>query len=253
MLFTKPHHRRAAFFMVLLVRLGFIYFTTFFWSLVAKYHDQRYVISAFLAHSVWVLTWVFLSMPLLKCWSSLKARRLSAIEQMMKVSTGVPGKSEQINLDGLEKLESIAGIRISLAGAGAVASLAIPVIDVLDGVTGLLQYRVALPIQAANVYDALAIDDNDGLLFVLTANGIAEINLSSLPPSPAESKHLRAVMSRGKPNRGVAKGFAMSNTNQRQNQSARTDWLERPRLSRGGSFGVPNSGKRSQNNAGRAK
>ncbi|MGA7892388.1 MAG: hypothetical protein WCA49_04125, partial [Candidatus Sulfotelmatobacter sp.] len=38
-------------------------------------------------------------------------------------------------------------------------------IDVLDGVTGLLQYRVGLSIQAANVYDALAIDNTDGLLF----------------------------------------------------------------------------------------
>jgi DNA-binding beta-propeller fold protein YncE len=122
-------------------------------------------------------------------------------------------------------------------------------IDVLDGVTGLLQYRVALPIQAADVYDALAIDDKDGLLFVLTANGIAQINLGSLPPSPAESKHLRAVMSGGKPNRGFVNGFAMSNTNQQRNQSARTDWLQRPRLRRAGHLAVPNPGKDSRSDA----
>jgi hypothetical protein len=54
-------------------------------------------------------------------------------------------------------------------------------IDVHDTATGLLSYRVELPIQIANAYDALAIDNNDGLLFAITENGIAEVNLSSLP------------------------------------------------------------------------
>jgi DNA-binding beta-propeller fold protein YncE len=121
-------------------------------------------------------------------------------------------------------------------------------IDVLDGVTGLLQYRVALPIQAADVYDALAIDDKDGLLFVLTANGIAQVNLDALPPSPAESRRLRAVMSGGLPNRGVVKGSATSNTYKQQDQPLRTDWLHRPQLSRTGRLGVPNQAKRSRSN-----
>jgi hypothetical protein len=54
-------------------------------------------------------------------------------------------------------------------------------IDVHDGTTGLLLYRVALPVELADAYDALAIDNKDGLLFAITANGMAEINLSSLP------------------------------------------------------------------------
>lgn len=40
-------------------------------------------------------------------------------------------------------------------------------IDVHDGTTGLLLYRVALPIELADAYDALAIDNNDGLLLQL--------------------------------------------------------------------------------------
>lgn len=126
-------------------------------------------------------------------------------------------------------------------------------IDVLDGATGLLQYRVALPIQAANAYDALAIDDHDGLLFVLTADGIAQIDLSSLPPSLAESRQLRAVMSEGNPNRGFVAGFAKSNTNKSQDQFTRTGWLQRPRLRRASRLGVPNQGKHSPGNAGHAK
>lgn len=71
-------------------------------------------------------------------------------------------------------------------------------IDVHDATTGLLTYRVELPIEIANVYDALAIDDTDGLLFAITANGIAEINFSSLP-TPASTQprasHMRAQLS----------------------------------------------------------
>lgn len=109
--------------------LGFAYFTTFFWSLVATYHDQRYIVSAFLAHSLWALTWVFLSIPAITLWTSLKERRLSTIENLMKLNRSIPGKSEQLNLDGLEKLESLAGVRISLAGIGAVVSLILPLLQ----------------------------------------------------------------------------------------------------------------------------
>jgi hypothetical protein len=68
-------------------------------------------------------------------------------------------------------------------------------IDVHDAATGLLTYRVELPIQIANAYDALVIDSTDGLLFVITTSGISEISLSSLP-TPA-FKHPRILPARG--------------------------------------------------------
>ena len=70
-------------------------------------------------------------------------------------------------------------------------------VDEIDGTTGLLLYRVALPVQVANVYDAMAIDDPDGLLFMITENGIVQVNLSALPPVPADSRRLRALMRAG--------------------------------------------------------
>jgi hypothetical protein len=101
-------------------------------------------------------------------------------------------------------------------------------IDVLDGVTGLLQYRVALPVQAANVYDALAIDDKDGLLFVITANGMVQVDLGSLPASPVESRHLRGVMQAGKSQPANRPSVAASA--RRKGQASHFDWLARPRL-----------------------
>jgi hypothetical protein len=59
-------------------------------------------------------------------------------------------------------------------------------IDVLNGTTGLLQYRVALPFVAANVYDTLTVDGTDGSLFLITASGIERVSLSDLPQSTSK-------------------------------------------------------------------
>lgn len=99
-------------------------------------------------------------------------------------------------------------------------------IDVLDGLTGLLQYRVALPIQLPSVYDALAIDDKDGLLFVLTANGIAQVNLGSLPPRPA-SRHLRAAMMARKPEGNAGKRPPVSTASRAKGRCSQANWLAR--------------------------
>jgi streptogramin lyase len=95
-------------------------------------------------------------------------------------------------------------------------------IDVHNNATGLLAYRVALPIQIANVYDALAIDDTDGLLFTITSSGIAEINLSSLPvPSSFKARHSFKTLSTSHKTITTAK-----------EQSSQNIHFERPHLRR---------------------
>jgi hypothetical protein len=98
-------------------------------------------------------------------------------------------------------------------------------IDVHESTGGLLQYRVMLPLQAANVYDAMAIDDTDGLLFVITSNGIAQVNLSSLPVTSAQSHRMRAAISRSPASSEVVRSG-------RANRKAPKDWLGRPQLHR---------------------
>lgn len=94
-------------------------------------------------------------------------------------------------------------------------------VDVLDGTTGLLQYRVALPILIADVYDALTIDDADGLLFAITTTGISQISLGSLPANSSARRRSRDFV-------GIS-----SSTNSRNRFHARPGWtdsLQRPRL-----------------------
>jgi len=93
-------------------------------------------------------------------------------------------------------------------------------VDVLDAATGLLQYRVTLPIQIENVYDSLAIDNQDGLLFAITATGIAQLNLSSLSTNATAlrfARHQRSSSFRS-PQADVKKSHRTN------------EWLQRPKL-----------------------
>jgi streptogramin lyase len=93
-------------------------------------------------------------------------------------------------------------------------------IDVLDGTTGLLQYRVMLPIELSSVYDSLAIDDNDQLLFGITASGIVQLDLSSLPAANSFTRRI--------PRR--AKTASKPQSSRNPNRIRQEDLLNRPML-----------------------
>ncbi|HEV2395826.1 MAG TPA: IPT/TIG domain-containing protein [Candidatus Sulfotelmatobacter sp.] len=96
-------------------------------------------------------------------------------------------------------------------------------LDVLDGTTGLLRYRVALPIQIANVYDALAVDNADGLLFAITPTGVAKIDLTTLPSNSSKNSY-RTVKNRVSAKRVGHEG--------RRTGRMQPDWSRRPMLRR---------------------
>ena len=99
-------------------------------------------------------------------------------------------------------------------------------IDVHDGITGALKYRVVFPVQAAaNVYDALSIDDTDSLLFVITSNGIAQVQLTSLPTASAQSRKLKAAIFH-------SPGLPVHQNAPRTSRKAHENWLGRPQLHR---------------------
>jgi hypothetical protein len=100
-------------------------------------------------------------------------------------------------------------------------------VDILDGSTGLLKNRVQVPIQLANVYDALALDNADNLLFAITSTGIAEVNLQSLETMSGRRAGPRRVLGnvqRRHPLAGVTNATA-------------TNFLQRPRLRRSSKVG----------------
>jgi hypothetical protein len=54
-------------------------------------------------------------------------------------------------------------------------------IDMLDGDTGRLLYRIQIPTIPANNYDALVVAEGQSTLAVISANGVSFVDLSSLP------------------------------------------------------------------------
>jgi hypothetical protein len=57
-------------------------------------------------------------------------------------------------------------------------------LDVVDGGTGILRTRIALPVTLSPIYDALVSDGKDNILIAITGssgNGIAILDLSGLP------------------------------------------------------------------------
>lgn len=94
-------------------------------------------------------------------------------------------------------------------------------VDVIDGTTGLLLNRVALPVQIANVYDALVVGNVSGVIYAITPEGIAEVNVSALT-SAQSSRHLLKD-SRGRDRSKLA-------AREHQNGIVRRNWLPRPEL-----------------------
>lgn len=93
-------------------------------------------------------------------------------------------------------------------------------IDVIGGTTGLLQERIALPIQIADVYDALVLDNADQLVFAITPGGIAKVDLDSLSSTQSASRKALAVKQR----------YSKQPPGLRHRVIASHDWLHRPHL-----------------------
>jgi WD40 repeat protein len=103
--------------------------------------------------------------------------------------------NQQLNKDGSLLFQPLTG---DLTG-----------IDVLSGTTGLLQNRITFVAQIAEVYDALVMDTNDNLLFIITTTGISRLDLNSLPTPAIETGRLRRFMKTnetGSPNRLLSRG-----------------------------------------------
>jgi hypothetical protein len=85
-------------------------------------------------------------------------------------------------------------------------------IDVIDTQTGRLLYRVQVPVQVADTYDALVVDGNDYTLAAITSGGVAFFDLSALPGLQAMSKrHERAAQNGRAVHKSSGKGIGPAN------------------------------------------
>jgi hypothetical protein len=129
----------------IILALGFLSFTNFFWSLVAKYHDQRYLLSAVLAHTLWGLSWIAISLPIWRLWIDWGRRRSKEMERAMLIkraqenvlteSAGVSGNTDahHVSADDLSKVlgesDPIKALNFGLANLTAAISFVLPLVQ----------------------------------------------------------------------------------------------------------------------------
>ncbi len=110
--------------------LGFLFFTQFFWNLVGALKDQRYLLSAMLAHAVWGVSWILLSMPVVLRWRAWSGARLQAMTLVAKKKAAKEDDEGKL-WDLLRELQPLSAIGMSISGAAAAASFVWPIIKSL--------------------------------------------------------------------------------------------------------------------------
>jgi len=111
-----------------ILALGFIWYTYFFWDIVIRVGDQRYVINAIVIHLLWLVSLVFISLPLIitwHAWNSVKSKAVAAliIHQHEKKY------DVELTLAALRELQPIGYWNAIASSVGVLGSLILPVIQ----------------------------------------------------------------------------------------------------------------------------
>jgi hypothetical protein len=62
---------------------GFVPYTNFFWEYIFRDGDYRYIVHAVIVHTLWLVSWTLISLPLLLTWRQWRAVRAQAIEALV--------------------------------------------------------------------------------------------------------------------------------------------------------------------------
>jgi len=107
---------------------GFLFFTNFFWELVAKYHDARYLISAVMAHLLWAISWCTLSLPLFVRWRAwVHAKNMALAHSAEQDRFAKLDSSSRSAL--LHRMQPLSGFGVSVSAITAIASFVLPILQ----------------------------------------------------------------------------------------------------------------------------
>lgn len=109
--------------------IGFLAFTSFYWHLVQAYRDYRYVADAAIRHLLWGASWVLLSMPLYWRWRGWEQARLDA---MLDVVGSPPNGGGEGLLKAIAELEPVGRLRFIAGGLAVAVAFVAPVFQLLS-------------------------------------------------------------------------------------------------------------------------
>lgn len=110
--------------------LGFLPFTSFYWHVVSGINDSRYTLPAIVAHMLWGITWVILSLPLIETWQLWNRDRMDAISAMVTEDIE-PAQEMAATLRLLSEAKPIAPGSVIAANVAAILSLLAPFLQLL--------------------------------------------------------------------------------------------------------------------------
>jgi hypothetical protein len=113
-----------------LLGLAFFGFTGFFWNIVSKLHDQRYLLSAVLVHVLWGMTWIVISLPFLSEWRYWTRSRIYAYRAL----AGLEDSHEAVRKASLiQEIQPVKTSSLTLANVIALGSFVLPIIHAFLG------------------------------------------------------------------------------------------------------------------------
>jgi hypothetical protein len=110
--------------------VAFIGYTAYFWHNVIVADDKRYLVHAIIMHSMWIVSWVIISMPLFitwYAWYSLRAGAVSALasEPILK------NTDREIALKALQELQPVGVLYLTISFIGTAVTFISPIIQAL--------------------------------------------------------------------------------------------------------------------------
>jgi hypothetical protein len=111
----------------ILLTLGFVWYTIFFWQMVIVYKDMRYTPHAVIVHSMWIMAWIAISLPLLITsyhWYRVRGRAMAALVKSEVKSDCDPDRAAA----ALDRLQPVSSWNVAASSVAVVGSLLAPFI-----------------------------------------------------------------------------------------------------------------------------
>jgi hypothetical protein len=114
----------------LILGAGFFFFTQFFWGIVGKLNDQRYILSALVAHGLWGVSWILMTLPLMSAWRDWSQARIKALTHLAtrQETSGIDAK---LAADLLKEVQPVAWTNLFFTQAAAGLTFVLPLAQVL--------------------------------------------------------------------------------------------------------------------------
>ena len=112
----------------IILAVGFIWYTYFFWDIILRTGDQRYVVNALIIHILWFVSWILMSLPLIIVWYKWQEVKTQALSEVVN-SPPAHGDDLEAIVQALRDLQPIGYWNLAASSVGVVFSLVYPVLQ----------------------------------------------------------------------------------------------------------------------------